>query len=175
MIMADNDRIDRRQIRHPDARRGNPAWPDPLEGRSIVRPDRIGEDVHALGLDQHRCMADPGGDHPVAHHPFFRHDRIDRHMIGPVRAVIAGQEADKETAAARIADAGWIADPLALILVRIDEAFAVEMVGLGPLIIDAVEKGRKRDRQQDDRHQREKEPGPQPTQDSYDHAYAPSA
>ena len=66
MIVADEDEVDPRQILEAHAGRAHPARADEGEGRGALRPDRVGEDVEPLGLDQHGGVADPGDPHLAA-------------------------------------------------------------------------------------------------------------
>jgi len=60
VIVADQHQANRRQIFKTDARRMDPFGSDPGERAGPVRPDRIGEDVQPLRLDEQGDMADNG-------------------------------------------------------------------------------------------------------------------
>ena len=92
MIVADEDEVDPRQVLEADAGRAHPARADEGERRGALRPDRIGEDVEALGLDEHGGMADPGDQHLVARDAARRHGRPDRHLLGPGGALAAADQ-----------------------------------------------------------------------------------
>ena len=167
MIVADEDEVDLGQILEADARRPHPLWADEGEGRSTLRPDRIGENVEPASLDEHGRVADPGDSHQIgidavnAAAPILddraleprtegglggRIAGLDRHLARPLGAS-AREKARQE--------ASWAAairrKP------RIEEALAVEMVAARAFIIDAVEEWRHERRREAERDQGEQD------------------
>jgi hypothetical protein len=60
VVVADEHRVERRQILEPDARRTMPPRPDPRERRDAVRPHRSVSTLTAVHLDQHGRVVDEG-------------------------------------------------------------------------------------------------------------------
>lgn len=136
MVMADQDEVDLRQVFEADAGRGDAARAE-AERAGAVAPHRIGEDVHAVGLDQHAGMADPGDSHRRAFDAGGGSGRAHRDMLGPGGLVGVAEDPLRDEAGA--AGAG---DEAIVVAVGIEEMRAVEMRRDGAAIIDAVEEVR---------------------------------
>ncbi len=52
VVMADRDRVERRQVFHPDAGRPVTGRPDPGDRADAAGPDRVRQDVGAAGLEE---------------------------------------------------------------------------------------------------------------------------
>src|SRR5688500_5429860 len=63
MVMADEDQVDVRKSLEGDSWPAHPPRADKREGRRPLGPDRIGEDVEAVHLDEDGGMANPGDEH----------------------------------------------------------------------------------------------------------------
>ena len=72
MIVADQDDIDRRQVLPGYPRGMDPPRPKPGKGAGPLRPDRVGEDIEPLGLQQYGGVADPGDPQIPAEDPGWR-------------------------------------------------------------------------------------------------------
>src|SRR5688500_19849294 len=96
MIVADEDEVDPGQVLAADPRCPHPLWADEGERRGALGPDRVGEDVDALRLNEDRGVADPGDEHLLAVDPARRHRRRDRYLLRPLRSLIGADEAVHE-------------------------------------------------------------------------------
>ena len=99
MIVADEDEVDRRQILEAHAGRAHAIGAERRKGRGDVAPDRVGEDVEALGLNEDGGMADPGDPHLRALDAPGRHGRGHRHVARPGRPFLGTGPATEEIAA----------------------------------------------------------------------------
>ena len=137
MVVADQHEIDARQILEADARRGDPARPE-AERSGALTPDRIGEDVETLRLDQHGRVADPCHQHPRPVDARRRPGGGDRDAVGPGGAVVAaGQLPPQEPAAATAGR--W---PSGVVAIGIEEARAVVVIARWTFVIEAIEEAR---------------------------------
>src|SRR5690625_3278736 len=59
MIVADHDRVDRRQLRKLQTGCSLPARPDKLNRRTAIAENRIGQNIQPVGLNQKSRVADP--------------------------------------------------------------------------------------------------------------------
>ena len=94
--------------------------PDPADGARALRPDRVGEDVRAVHLDQHRRMVDEG-DAELAH-PDPGRGHVGGHLL-PIVPVPAFAGDDVQLATERVLDLSILERDVVV------EALAVEVVG----------------------------------------------
>src|SRR3546814_105507 len=151
MIVAEEHEVDRRQVVEGHARRPHPLRPDEGEGRYPFRPDRVGKDVEAARLHQHRRMADPGDAHRPARHPAGRHRRCHRDPLRPFgsRAHPAAEKEVEPPPLMRLHRRRRAAE--------VEEALTVIMAARRPVIIDPVEEGRHQGRREADRDAEEQQ------------------
>ena len=83
MVVTDEHDVDRRQIAKPQTGRPMPPRPEERHRRATLRPDRIGQDVEVLGLQQQRRVIHPRHAHPPT--TDARHRRRPRLALDPPR------------------------------------------------------------------------------------------
>src|SRR5579859_8199719 len=86
MIVADENQIDRRKILEADAWRAMTLRSEKPDRRCALGPDRIGEDVDAIELDQRRRVIDERDAQLAARDALRR--RLAKRCVGP-RAPLA--------------------------------------------------------------------------------------
>src|SRR4051794_3455408 len=123
VIVADEHDVDRRQIAETDARRAMPLRPDVRRRRAALRPDRIGEDVEVVCLQQRRRVIDEGHAHPSVADALRR--LLARRLVDPVApvAMLAMEHPWGQRAAPMLARLG------------VEEALSVEVIALRPVVV----------------------------------------
>ena len=118
VIVADEHEIDRRKIFEADAGRPVSLRTDRADRRRALGPDRIGEDVHAVDLNQRRRMIDEG-DSQLAVSDAGRRRRTEG-RVAPLapRAALASEHPFQKRALALPAG------------VRVVKSLAVEVIAL---------------------------------------------
>src|SRR5210317_1748466 len=72
VVVAYEDGVNWRQIRERNAWLAKTPRPGPGQRTGAIRPDRIGQNIYAAGLDQHSCMIDKSAANSIALHTFRR-------------------------------------------------------------------------------------------------------
>ncbi len=118
VVMADQDAIDVRQILKEDAGIAMPLRTDPLYRAGAVRPDRIGDEIAAFRLQQHRSVIGEGDTEIASSHDrgrFFSWNR--RNEVSP-RPNAAVRYPFQEFAEALWRDAGIEESPVLVMFGR---------------------------------------------------------
>jgi hypothetical protein len=139
--VADEDDVDGRQVLEAHAGGAVAARADPGEGAGPLGPDRIGEHVEPVLLEEHRRVVDVGDAHVA--HPFGRPWAGRAGALLPARWV-AGPLPAQEGAEAGVRHLAQVMEPL-----------AVEVIGGGAA---PGSHGQRKPDQQPQRHRRAEQP-----------------
>ena len=90
MVVADDDRVNGRQVLEGDAGSVEARGADPAEGAGALGPDGVGEDVQALGLDQEGGVVDEGDAEFLALDALGRGRPLGVGALGPGAWLSAG-------------------------------------------------------------------------------------
>ncbi len=94
MVVADNDEVDPREFLEADPWRRHAARADAKRAAGLS-PDRLGQNIQAVGLHQPSRMADPGGNHPAALNMRFGLAGNQIYLVGPARTLVAAGDVSK--------------------------------------------------------------------------------
>ena len=105
VIVRDQHRVHRRQIPQAHRNRLKALGPDQPERRRALAPDGVGQHAHAIDLDQHRRMTEPGHSQAAGGRALPRRARIEGHerRFGISRAARAQELAQRGSRRRRIA------------------------------------------------------------------------